>query len=281
MLLPLKDENPITRIAFQYVTVTLIAACTAVFLWQLSLGAEGGREMVMRLGAIPSVLFGNRELPPGMALVPAPVTLLTSMFMHGGWMHLIGNMLFLWVLGDNVEDSMGHVRFVVFYLLCGIAAALAHAATDPASTTPMIGASGAISGIIGAYLVLHPKVRILTLALRFFIHLPAFVVLGLWIGLQLINAAGDDGAGGGVAWWAHIGGFAAGALLIAPFRDKSVPLFNGLLSPGVTGDNKQAVPRAMHFSDPWGRIGREEAAKLKAKRTRRSSIPDSGRARKD
>lgn len=269
MLLPLKDDNPLKRIPFQYVTVALIAINVIVFLWQLSLGGEDGGKAVLGLGAIPSVLFGTRSLPPELAMIPAPLTLISSMFMHGGWMHLIGNMLFLWVLGDNVEDAMGHGRFLVFYILCGIAAALAHAALSPNSTTPMIGASGAISGVIGAYLILHPKAQILTLAFRFFIHIPAFMMLGLWIALQVINVsmASGDGDGGGTAWWAHIGGLIAGCILIAPMRHKSVPLFDGF-----GGDAERTTP-----DGPWGRLTLRQAKEHRERSTGRSRIPDSGK----
>jgi len=225
MLIPLKDENPLRRIGFPFVTVGLIAACVGAFLWQLGLG-PGQDQMLYALGAIPAVITGDRVLPSGVAIVPAEVTLLTSMFLHGSWLHLGGNMLFLWIFGDNVEDAMGHVRFLVFYLLCGIAAGLAHVVTNLGSEIPTIGASGAVSGVLGAYLILHPRAQILTLLLRFFIRLPAFVVLGLWMGLQVVSAYLDTGAeGGGVAWWAHIGGFAAGAILVVPFRRRGVPLF--------------------------------------------------------
>ncbi len=163
VLIPLKDNNPLRRISFQYVTVFIIAACIAVFLWQLSLGEAGGRRAIygcdksgeefegvgtertrraLGLGTIPSVLFSIKHLPPELAVIPAELTVFTSMFMHGGWMHLIGNMLFLWVLGDNIEDAVGHVRFVFFYLITGIAAVLTHAAMNPQSELPMIGASG-------------------------------------------------------------------------------------------------------------------------------------------
>jgi rhomboid family protein len=225
VLIPLKDSNPLRWIGFPYVTVALIAACVLTFLWQLSLGATGNR-IVYALGAIPAVLTGDRALPPDLALVPAPLTLVTSMFLHGSWLHLGGNMLFLWIFGDNVEDAMGHVRFLVFYLLCGVLAALAHVAADVHSVIPTVGASGAISGVLGAYLILHPRAEVLTLFFRFFVTLPAFVVLGVWIGLQALNAYLETGgeAGGGVAWWAHIGGFVAGAVLVVPFRRKSVPL---------------------------------------------------------
>jgi membrane associated rhomboid family serine protease len=168
-------------------------------------------------------VFGSATLPPDFARIPAPLTLITSMFLHGGLMHLLGNMLFLWVLGDNVEDALGHRRYVVFYLVCGVLAALAHAAMEPGSTIPMVGASGAISGVMGAYLVLHPKARIKVLVSYFIVWLPAFVVLGVWIVFQVISAgAAAGGAGGGVAWWAHIGGFLAGMLLCGLFsrRDR-------------------------------------------------------------
>jgi membrane associated rhomboid family serine protease len=206
-------------------------------------------------------------------MIPAPLTLISSMFMHGGWMHLIGNMLFLWVLGDNVEDAMGHGRFIIFYILCGIAAALTHAAMDPASSTPMIGASGAISGVIGAYLILHPKVQILTLAFRFFIHIPAYIMLGIWIAMQVINVSmASNTGGGGVAWWAHIGGLIAGIILIAPMRHKSVPLFDGW-----SGGALKAKPETAAAGGPWGRLTPRQAKDHKERRSRRSFIPDSGK----
>ncbi len=226
MLLPLYDSNPLNRIPFQYITVTVIGVCVLVFLWQQSLDPQSAQRAVLGLGAIPAVIFGYGDLPPDMVMVPDYLTLVTSMFMHGGWMHLIGNMLFLWVLGDNVEDAMGHWRFVGFYGLCGVAAALVHAGFDPQSETPMIGASGAISGVIGAYLILHPKVPIHTLAFRFVVAIPAWIVLGMWLGLQVFNVVA--GGGGNVAWWAHIGGAVAGVILIPIFKHGEVPLFDGL-----------------------------------------------------
>jgi membrane associated rhomboid family serine protease len=227
MFLPLHDDNPLKNIRFQYVTVAFIAACVAVFLYQMSLGDRGDQAFVFGFGAIPAVVFGEATLPRELAQIPAALSLVTSMFLHGGFMHLAGNMLFLWVLGDNVEDALGHKRFAAFYLLAGIAAALTHALTDPSSRVPMIGASGAISGVIGAYLVLHPKARIKVLISYFLVWLPAYVVLGGWIGLQFLSAAMDTGGtGGGVAWWAHIGGFFAGVLLIFPMRRKGMPLFD-------------------------------------------------------
>lgn len=226
MLLPLDDENPLKRIRFGYVTLALIGACVAVFLYQASLEPEEAARFVFAYGAIPSVLFGLKALPEEVVQLPAAATLLTSMFLHASFVHLAGNMLFLWVLGDNVEDALGHGRYLLFYGACGLAAALAHAAADPASSVPVVGASGAISGVIGAYLVLHPRAPIRTLVGRAIVRLPAFVVLGLWAAFQLLNALLADPGQAGIAWWAHIGGFLAGALLIVPMRQRGVPLFD-------------------------------------------------------
>jgi hypothetical protein len=149
-MLPLNDDNPTEHTPV--VTITFIVACCLVFLYQSSLPPAPGEAFVYQYGAIPSVVFGHAMLPPEVATVPAFATMLTSMFLHGSWMHLIGNMLYLWVFGNNIEDIMGHARFILFYVVCGVLAALSHALTDPTSTVPMVGASGAISGILGAYL---------------------------------------------------------------------------------------------------------------------------------
>jgi membrane associated rhomboid family serine protease len=226
MLLPLHDENPLRHIRFGYWTALFIAACVLVFAYQALLPEGEGMRFVYAYGAIPSVVFGQSMLPAELASVPPWLSLVTSMFLHGSFMHLAGNMLFLWVLGDNVEDALGHVRFVVFYLLCGIAAALSHALVEPASQVPMIGASGAISGVIGAYLVLHPTAPIRTLVFNMIVSLPAFVVLGLWIVFQFANAAIASPGEAGIAWWAHIGGFFAGVALIFVMRYRDVPLFD-------------------------------------------------------
>jgi len=226
-VIPLQDDNP-TRI-WPIVSYTVLGACVLVFLWQFSLNQQAAREAVYALGMVPAVLIGEVSLPPDVALVPAPVTLVTSMFLHGGWMHIIGNMLYLWVFGDNVEDAMGHWRFIAFYLVCGMAAALAQLALDPSSQVPMIGASGAIAGLLGAYLILHPKAHVLVLIpLGIFtqlIRVPAMLVLGLWFVLQLFNQA-TSGEGAGVAFMAHIGGFVAGMGLIPLFKYRRVKLFD-------------------------------------------------------
>ena len=218
-MIPLHDDNP-TRIT-PYVTIGLIIACVLVFFWQLSLGSRV-ELAVYSLGMTPAVVFGGKQLLPELSLVPEWMTIFTSMFMHGGWMHLIGNMLYLWIFGNNIEDSMGHGRFIVFYLLCGIIAVLAQALPDPNSTIPMIGASGAISGVLGAYLLLFPHARVLVvIPLGFYLHttrIPAGLVLGFWFLMQLISSAANSGQVGGVAFGAHIGGFLAGMALIPLFK---------------------------------------------------------------
>ncbi len=226
-MFPLRDDNPPSRPPL--VSRTFIVICVVVFLWQFSLGA-GGERAIYALGAIPAVLLGHAQLPPELVLVSPMTTVFTSMFMHGGWMHLIGNMLYLWIFGDNIEDSMGHGRFAVFYLLCGVAAVLAQALPDPTSTIPMVGASGAISGVLGAYLLLFPHARVLVaIPFGFYLHttrLPAGFVLVLWFGLQLLSNALSTGEGGGVAFRAHIGGFIAGMVLILLFKRRDVRLFH-------------------------------------------------------
>ena len=227
-MFPLHDDNPTQRTP--YVTVALIVACALVFLWQISLDHYGQQHAVFALGAIPAVLFDTARLPAELVLVPAWATAFTSMFMHGGWMHLIGNMLYLWIFGNNVEDAMGPVRFTFFYLICGLLALVAHAAPNAASQIPLVGASGAVSGVLGAYLLLYPHARVLVaIPFGIFIHtmrVRAVWVLGGWFVLQLINSAmaGATG-GGGVAWGAHVGGFLAGAVLIPFFKERRIKLF--------------------------------------------------------
>ena len=225
-MIPLKDDSPSSLRPL--VTIGLIATCIAVFLWQRTLDPVAGRRAVAALGAIPAVLLGRARLPPDLQWVPGFVSLFTSMFLHGGWMHLLGNMLFLWIYGDNVEDSMGHVRFALFYLVCGVVAVFAQALPEPASPYPIIGASGAISGVLGAYLMLFPRAKVLTLVvLPFFfttLRLPAMSLLLLWFAAQLVGDLAGNG-GGGVAFGAHLGGFVAGMLLVPVLKRRDVPLF--------------------------------------------------------
>lgn len=225
MFIPLHDRNPLRIVAFQFVTVLIILACTGLYLWQLYLADAQHAHITYGFGMIPSVLLGVHELPIEAQWVPQPLTLLSYMFLHGNWSHLLGNMLFLWVFGDNIEDAVGHLRFITFYLLCGVVAALIHLYMEPASNLPLIGASGAIAGLLGGYLVLHPRVKILVLVLnRLPLFLPAYLLITLWVSFQLYQAY--SGAQLHIAWWAHIGGFVTGALLIVPLRDKSIPLFD-------------------------------------------------------
>jgi membrane associated rhomboid family serine protease len=227
-MFPLKDDNPTTITPI--VTWMLIAFNTAIFLFQLSLG-PGGRQFVYQYGAIPAVVTGQASLPKDFAAIPPFLSIFTSMFLHGGWIHLIGNMWYLWIFGNNIEEAMGGLRYLFFYFVCGFAASMSHILLNAGSTLPSIGASGAIAGVLGAYLLLYPRARVLTLiVLIFFIRLlyiPAGFILGFWFFLQLINssAAGSQGSGG-VAVWAHIGGFIAGLLLVGIFKKKNVRFFN-------------------------------------------------------
>jgi membrane associated rhomboid family serine protease len=228
-VIPIHDDNPVEITPF--VTVALIAACSLIFFYQVSLGSEVGQLFVYQYGAIPAVLFGRESLPREMIALPASFSLITSMFLHGGFMHLIGNMLYLWIFGNNIEEAVGHFRFVLFYVVCGIIAAMSHAMTDPGSVVPMIGASGAISGVLGAYLLLYPHARVMVLIpLGIFsrmVYIPAGFVLAFWFVLQLLSGAVTAGRpGGGVAWFAHIGGFVAGMVLIGFFKQRHVRFFN-------------------------------------------------------
>jgi membrane associated rhomboid family serine protease len=229
---PLRDENPTVRTPVA--TIAIIALNAAAWVFLQGLGTmEGLARSLCAFGLIPGDLLGH--LPPG-TVVPlgedaqcvisgssAVWTPLTSMFMHGGWFHIVGNMWFLWVFGDNVEDAMGTVRYVIFYLLCGLAAAAAQVATDPGSAIPMVGASGAIGGVMGGYARLYPRARIETLLpLGFYfttIAVPAYFMLGYWFLIQILSGIPSlAGTGAGVAFWAHVGGFLAGVILVGGFR---------------------------------------------------------------
>ena len=226
-MFPLKDDNPTSSTPI--VTIALILANALVFLYQFSLevgdgqGARAGQAFIEEFGLVPCRLTG--ACPAGMDL-PSPIlTIFSSMFMHGGLFHIGGNMLYLWIFGNNVEDTLGHGRFLTFYLLSGIAAALAQTAVGPSSPVPMVGASGAVSGVLGAYLLLFPHAYVTTLIiLGFFFRLvqvPAVVVLGFWIVVQVLNGLGSFGASGGVAFFAHIGGFVAGMALLFLLRPRA------------------------------------------------------------
>lgn len=214
-MFPIGDENAASAIK-PYVNWSLIGLCVLVFLYQLMLPPRQLEAFILQFGAIPAEISQFRDL----------YTLLTSMFLHGGWAHIFGNMLFLLIFGDNIEDAMGHISYLLFYLLCGFIAALAQIALDLGSTIPIIGASGAISGVMGAYIVLFPHGRVRALVLFGFfgqvVLVPAWVMIGLWFVLQLISGFATIGAAqsGGVAFWAHVGGFIAGMILVWLFRDR-------------------------------------------------------------
>jgi membrane associated rhomboid family serine protease len=228
MLIPIRDENTTLRPAM--VTVAIIAVCTVVSLYQLALSEREEQIFALGFGMIPSVLFGTRQLSAAIPSVDPWLSVITSMFLHGGLLHLAGNMIYLWVFGNNIEDAMGHARFAAFYVICGVAAALAQAYVEPDSSMPMIGASGAVSGVLGAYLVLHPHARVVVLffyGLVTTVTLPAMAVLGWWIVVQVVNVLLAEPGQGGVAWYAHIGGFVAGMALIVFFRHSHIPLGSG------------------------------------------------------
>ena len=230
MFIPLHDTNPLKRIHYQYVTVALIVLNVAIYVIFISgwiyapNEAEAASFAVIPAKLMTAGMGGETMLATG-AYMPERFTLVTYMFIHGNWIHLLGNMLFLWVFGDNIEDAMGHLRFIMFYLMCGIFAALFHTLTNPDSEIPLVGASGAVAGVIAAYLILHPKVKVWVLALwRIPIRITAAWAIGIWIAYQFVSLLfeGEEN----VAWWAHIGGLLAGATLILFMRRRGVVLFD-------------------------------------------------------
>jgi membrane associated rhomboid family serine protease len=233
MVLPLHDDNPTTT--RPYVTVGIIVACVLAYAVQHLLLSGYAEQIAYSMGVIPAVLSGQEPMPAEIALLPPPATIFTSMFLHAGFLHLAGNMWFLWIFGNNIEDAMGHVRFVIFYLLCGVAAVFAQVLPNPGSIIPMVGASGAISGVLGAYMLLYPRARVLLgLPVGFLIiqlgRWPALWVLAAWFVLQLVmgSISATDIPGrteGRIAFGAHVGGFLAGVLLVTLFKRRGVPLW--------------------------------------------------------
>jgi membrane associated rhomboid family serine protease len=213
-MIPISDDNPAR--SKPIVTWGIITACILVFFWQLSFSESQEEALINRLGFVPKNLFDHAETASLSGIPWSWLTLITSMFLHGGFLHLGGNMLYLWIFGNNVEDAMGHGRFLVFYLVCGIVAALSEGLFDPQSPLPMLGASGAISGVLAAYVLIYPRTRITVIIplgiLLYPTKISAFYVVGFWFLLQLLNGV-IASAGPGTAWWAHVGGFAAGILL--------------------------------------------------------------------
>ena len=220
-MIPYKDDNP-TR-TFPFVTIGLIGINSLIFLYEVLLRTRL-QGFIFDLGMIPYEVTHGVNLPVSPSFSPY-LTLLTSMFLHGGWLHLIGNMLYLWIFGDNVEDVLGHPRFFIFYIVCGLVAAGTHVLANPNSTVPTLGASGSIAGVLGAYFFLYPRARIYTLVPIFFymqvIVLPAFIVLGFWFLIQILSGLFSWRVNlGGVAWFAHIGGFVGGYLLMRRYASK-------------------------------------------------------------
>lgn len=244
MFIPLHDANSLKYIRVQYVTISLIVI--DVLVWLVT-GVVSTRSFsdaaVVGLGYIPAVVFDFADLEPSLVLVPEDATYVTYAFLHGDFMHLASNMLFLWVFGDNVEDALGHFRFLVFYLLCAAAGALVHGLVQPDSEAPLIGASGAISGVVAAYFLLHPKVRVWVLVFfRIPLPLPAVIPLAFWIAQQFYMLVVDGDSG--VSWGAHVGGIVAGALLVLVLRRRGVPLFDRTIVTPKAVRHVEAVPAA-------------------------------------
>lgn len=260
LAIPLYDDT--LRLRPPIVTAGLIGACVVMYLWQSSLGPRADAAIALSLGMVPAVLFGHAQLPPALQLVPAWLTPVTCMFLHGGWLHLGGNMLYLWIFGRGVESALGAGRYIALYLLCGVIAALTQAFVSPTSTVPMIGASGAIAGVLGAYLILYPRSNVVVflwiIILVRLLTVPAVILLGLWFLLQLLSASAVSAGEAGVAFWAHVGGFLAGILLVLLLHRRDV----AMLQPSRTASFQIARPR-----DARTRFGR-------------GSVPSAGRPRR-
>lgn len=223
-MIPLRDANPSRHVPLM--TFALIGANCLAFFYELTLGEQGLERLVFSLGMVPSRVTAF-PVEPGIGFGDAFLPLVTSMFLHGGWMHLIGNMWFLWIFGDNIEDRLGRLRFLLFYVLCGLGAGLTHTVLNLESNIPTIGASGAIAGVLGGYLLLFPGARVLTLVpigFAFLVELPAYVILLYWFVIQIFSGAVSlglqRGQVGGVAWWAHVGGFVLGMVLVKLMAQK-------------------------------------------------------------
>jgi len=222
-MIPIRDDQP--RFSTPFLTYFLIGLNLLIFFFEAALDLPSLKALIDQFGLVPAhvtaLLTGARIHNPAAALLP----FFTSMFLHGSWLHVIGNMWFLWIFGDNVEDYLGHFKYLVFYLLSGLAAASAQVLLTPHSGVPTIGASGAIAGVLGAYFVLYPRARVLTWFFIFFLQVPAWVMLGYWFVVQFLSGAATSlsyagNAGGGIAFWAHVGGFIAGVVMIKIFGER-------------------------------------------------------------
>ncbi|MBO6717400.1 MAG: rhomboid family intramembrane serine protease [Rhizobiaceae bacterium] len=253
MFIPLHDANSLKHIKLQYVTIGLIVANVLVFLFTSAAGEEGAITAAIGLGYIPSTIYDIVERGPDQIIVPDYLTFITYAFLHADFWHIAGNMLFLWVFGDNVEDALGHIKFLIFYIVCAAAGALFHGMMAPESQAPLIGASGAVAGVVAAYLILHPKVKVWILAFgRIPLRIPAWIALLAWIGFQVVMflAAADEQ----VSWAAHLGGIAAGAFLVLVFRRRGVPLFDReIVEPRAVELGQPAMRPEPSPRGPWGR----------------------------
>jgi membrane associated rhomboid family serine protease len=242
MFVPLYDYNPLKSIRAPYVTYWLIITNVFVFVvFQSGLVLEIDQTSLANLGFIPLLLKSSATLP---IPIPEPVTLITYMFLHGGWLHLFGNMIFLWVFGDNVEEAMGRLRFLIFYLLCGILGGLAFFATDVHSQTPLIGASGAIAGVVVAYAMLRPCAKITALVFAIPMRISAYWVIGFFVFMQFINLGSASASE--VAYWCHVGGMAAGGVLFPLMRQPGVVLFEC-----IRGSSQPVIADAGVVPGPW------------------------------
>jgi len=262
-MIPLHDESRPHLTPWVVRSVVLI--CVAVYFYQLTLIGRAEGLFFYQYGLIPSSFFGTADLPDDVAVIHPWLTLLTTLFVHGGFVHLLGNMLFLWTFGDNIEDCMGHVRFAIFFLLTGAIAALCHAGWDMDARVPLVGASGAIAGVLGGYILLYPKSRILVgipLGPLFLpIRLRAWLLIGIWFALQLFNVISSGIDGGGTAWLAHIGGFIAGLVLLPIFKSSDRKLFSSETDMAVSEKTKPMALKVMRPDPhpcapapkgPWG-----------------------------
>jgi membrane associated rhomboid family serine protease len=249
MFIPLHDAVELKYIRVQYVTIGLIALDVLVWLFTTLTSPDVAEHTSLGLGFIPAVIFGYAVLDPSLAIVPDDATFITYSFLHLDFWHLASNMLFLWVFGDNVEDALGHIKFLIFYLICAAAGAALHGLVGPSSEGPLIGASGAISGVVAAYFLLHPRVRVWVLVLfRIPLPLPAFIPLALWIVQQFAMLALDlDGM---VSWGAHVGGIIAGGILVIFMRRKGVPLFDRTIVTPKAVRTEPAANAAIAVAEP-------------------------------
>lgn len=258
LALPLYDDWPKSGVPLA--TIGLVTACVLIFLWQVGLSPRAAEAAIYSYGMIPAVVFGHAELPLDLRAVPAWSTLITSQFLHANLVHLLGNMLYLWIFGRGVESVVGFVRYLLLFLACGAVAGLVQGLTDPTGQVPMIGASGAIAGVLGAYLLLNPRSNVVVLVWIFLfvrlVSVPAVLVLGLWFLLQLGGALSVSPSEPGVAFWAHVGGFAAGVFLVLLLRPRGTRLLQPRRSRSYyvarPRDARARFGRHGDWGGPWG-----------------------------